>query len=98
MADLKVTSAQDLRVGDPAHSKLSIDFENTSANVKYALYITIPTTLVAQKDMGSIKFNQTNEAAQGSVAPQITTNAAFANSICMIVVSKALMRRTRMFE
>jgi hypothetical protein len=69
MADLNVKIAdEELRVGDAANSKLSIDIENaTPADVTYTLYVTLPSTLVDAKQTGSIIFNQTVEADPGPV-------------------------------
>jgi hypothetical protein len=69
--ELTVTIAgQEVRVGDAANSKVSIDIRNnTGGDLTYTFYIILPTAFVAEDKVGKIVFEQLKATADNVEQP-----------------------------
>jgi hypothetical protein len=77
MADANLTvtiGSQEVRVGDPANSRLSIEIKNTgNADVTFTFYLTIPSAFVAKAAVTSIDFRGLEATQDPENQPQDKT-------------------------
>ncbi len=77
MADADLTvriASQDVRVGDPANSRLSIEIKNAaSTDATFTFYLTIPAAFVAKAAVNSIGFGGLTAAPDPPNQPQDKT-------------------------